>query len=404
MEITNQEKLTQLDRILRSRIFQGSESLKSFLQYITQKTIEEQSSSLKEYVIATEVFGRRDDYDPRTDSVVRVQASRLRAKLQDYYTTEGQRDQVLIELPKGHYIPYFSRLESQPPNPANPVAEIRQSNSETPVLKSATDEAVEAERQAVAPLWGDLLRSPEPCLVVFSNTLFEGSAETGMRLYKPLDAPGSHTGSFASFLAFQEQQSIVEHYTGIGETMGVYFLSDFFARVRHPFRLKRSLLVNWEDLKTENIVVLGSPAENFFLRELPQKQELVFQKVRDEHEHDTFGIVNLSPREGEQQVYLARQEGPSRSQISRDYALISVLQGLGAKKRILILAGITTYATQAAAEYVTLPEYIEDLITHLNIAPPSEPPQLPHSYQILVEVKVNDGVPINVSYVMHHVL
>ena len=70
---------------------------------------------------------------------------------------------------------------------------------------------------------------------------------------------------------------MTELYTGIGEVMGSYFLGDFFARLGHASRVKRSLLLTWEDLKTENIVVLGLPAENFFLRDLPpQKQDFIF--------------------------------------------------------------------------------------------------------------------------------
>jgi len=83
---------------------------------------------------------------------------------------------------------------------------------------------------------------------------------------------------------------------------------------------------------------------------------------------------------------------------------VSLLQGLDPKNRLLILAGITTLATQAAAEYVTRPEYIKDLIDHLNTAPTGRPPQLPPNFQVLVKVKVNGGVPVHVSYLTHHVL
>ena len=68
----------------------------------------EQATYLKEYTIATEVFGRSGDFDARTDSVVRVQAKRLRAKLQEYYETEGKSDKIIIEIPKGHYSVTFS--------------------------------------------------------------------------------------------------------------------------------------------------------------------------------------------------------------------------------------------------------------------------------------------------------
>ena len=69
---------------------------------------------------------------------------------------------------------------------------------------------------------------------------------------------------------------------------------------------------------------------------------------------------------------------------------------------VLILAGITTHGTQAAVEYVTKPDYIRDLVKNLNTAPAGGPPKLPISFQVLVRVKVNGGVPVQVSYVTHH--
>src|SRR4030095_13285735 len=112
MEISRNDKLAQLDRILQSRAFHGSESLRSFLQFVVSKTIDDHEDQLKEYTIATEVFGRAETYNPKIDSVVRVQAGRLRAKLQEYYSTEGKSDTIVIDLPKGHYKPVFLSTEA----------------------------------------------------------------------------------------------------------------------------------------------------------------------------------------------------------------------------------------------------------------------------------------------------
>ena len=84
--------------------------------------------------------------------------------------------------------------------------------------------------------------------------------------------------------------------------------------------------------------------------------------------------------------------------------ILGLLQGVTGKKRLLVLAGISTFGTQAAAEYVTKAEYISDLINHVNVAPFGAPPKLPMNYQVLVRVKVNGGVPAQISYVSHHVL
>src|SRR5262245_53312504 len=107
MEIDKKDRLAQLDRVLQSRALHGSESLRSFLQFVVTKTIDDHEDQLKEYTIATEVFGRAERYNPKIDSVVRVQAGRLRAKLQEYYSNEGKSDTIIIELPKGHYKPVF---------------------------------------------------------------------------------------------------------------------------------------------------------------------------------------------------------------------------------------------------------------------------------------------------------
>lgn len=431
-----EEKLRQLDRLLQSRILQGSESLKAFLKFVVHKSVENQETLLKEYTIATEVFGRSASYDSRNDSVVRVQAGRLRAKLQEYYATEGKHDRVLIELPKGHYSPTFAYIE--PPhehgNGAAKAAEVTSAPGATPraadlrnrylvtgliaacgvlallaisyalgsnrLKPEASKALVMADVQEALPLWSDFMRAPDPVMVAFSNARFEGTAETGMRLMKPMSTPPA-----AQSAANKEAPpAITEHYTGVGEVMGVYAMGDFFHRAGRSMRVKRSLLLTWDDLKANDIVILGSPAENDLLRDLPQQQDFVFRMTKEGKDISGFGVVNTKPAPDEQGVYLAKQEGPSRSQISEDYAVISLLKGLDENRRLLILAGITTFGTQAAAEYVTRPEHIKELIAHLNVAPPGEPPRLPPFFQVLVKVKVNGGVPVRISYVTHHVL
>src|SRR5215471_7072096 len=108
MDVSRDDKLQQLEKILQSNALHGSESLKAFLRYVVENSVDHREVFLKEYTIATEVFGRDRNYDSRNDSVVRVQAGRLRTKLHEYYADEGINDKVVIDLPKGHYMPAFS--------------------------------------------------------------------------------------------------------------------------------------------------------------------------------------------------------------------------------------------------------------------------------------------------------
>jgi TolB-like protein len=103
-----------LARILASHAFRQSERHRVFLRYVVEATLEGRARCLKEVVIGLDVFGRDlDGYDPRRDSIVRVEARRLRKKLQRYYEVEGDRDAVELRLNAGSYVPQFGlRLPS----------------------------------------------------------------------------------------------------------------------------------------------------------------------------------------------------------------------------------------------------------------------------------------------------
>src|SRR5262245_5409818 len=107
-ELSAEQLLNQLELILQSRHFRQARSLEKFLRFVVTRTIAEAESELKEYSIGVEVFQRRKNFDPRTDAVVRVQAAQLRKKLASYYESEGATDEIIIELPKGQYVPVFS--------------------------------------------------------------------------------------------------------------------------------------------------------------------------------------------------------------------------------------------------------------------------------------------------------
>jgi tetratricopeptide (TPR) repeat protein len=100
--------LAQLDRILRHQLFANSPRLSAFLQYAVEAALSGELDRLKEIVIGAEVLGRGEAFDPQTDNVVRVTAIRLRGRLAEYYHHSGQSDPVIIDLPRGRYVPSFS--------------------------------------------------------------------------------------------------------------------------------------------------------------------------------------------------------------------------------------------------------------------------------------------------------
>lgn len=99
--------LQQLERVISSSVFRRAERSTALLRFIVEQTLQGHADRLKEYTLGAEGLGRGDSFDPRADPVVRAEASRLRARLDQYYDTSGRDDPILIALPKGSYVPQF---------------------------------------------------------------------------------------------------------------------------------------------------------------------------------------------------------------------------------------------------------------------------------------------------------
>lgn len=116
------EIIEQRDRILASAPFANSKRMRDFLDYLVRESLGEEPPRLKEFAIGVAVFGRDESFDPRVDSVVRVEAIRLRGKLREYYGDAGRDDRVIITIPKGGYIPHYALVDDgQAANSSHPT-------------------------------------------------------------------------------------------------------------------------------------------------------------------------------------------------------------------------------------------------------------------------------------------
>ncbi|ACO33153.1 MULTISPECIES: hypothetical protein [Acidobacterium] len=106
------EALRALERVLKSRAFASSNRLSQFLRYTVEQTVEGNADVLKEYTIGTHAYGRRSDFDPSQDTIVRTEARRLRKKLKEYYEDEGKLDDVVMFFRSGSYVPIIRWRQS----------------------------------------------------------------------------------------------------------------------------------------------------------------------------------------------------------------------------------------------------------------------------------------------------
>jgi hypothetical protein len=390
----------QVEKLTNSHSLKGSESLCKLLRYLAEHSLDHPGVALKEYQIATEILGRSAAFDPQNDSTVRVQAGRLRMKLADYYAHEGPDDPILVELPKGSYaLSFHARTPSVSttyPVPTPIDAPVRPVDTRTParswaiaVLSILLAAAVltiavmaSRVRQQVSPrepvpaayqiFWNRFVTSPQQPWVVFSNGSFVGRPETGMRYFNP----SSDSRAF-----------ILDHYTGVGEVLAIHQLDQVFARLNRELGVKRGALFSLDDAKNNDLIFVGSPSENLTLLDIPGSREFIFQRLESGARKGDLAIFNVHPQPGEPEIFLA---SPANQPTVEDYAVIALLPGLDPSRSILILAGNSTFGTQAAVEYVCRENSLKELLQRLNVSRPGDL----KSFEALLKVKIAHGVPV----------
>jgi len=362
-----------VERIAVSPHLKASLRLQEFLFYISECAIREVPGEATEQQIGIHVFHRHPGYNSSEDSIVRTHARLLRQKLAAYFANEGSQEEIVVVVPKGHYLPVFtSRSTATSPPPTDGVqVPLAVDDLVEPTIGSATSiryrgwlvvGAVALILTAVAMLawhpWKkarvsqssvDIFWRPffvdDPPFVVYSNALFTGNSITGLR-YAPTGAPQDGSAP----------DSYVDTYTGIGELAAVYDLTKLFDAHQATFTLKRSQLVAWDEAKSRNLIFIGASVENPSLRVLPPTVNFT-QKAGT----GFAGIVNHHPKPGEPAVY-SRPEHP----LTTDYAIIALLPGVQPGKRVLLFSGLTTFGTQAAVEFLCRPDSVAEILKQVT--------------------------------------
>jgi hypothetical protein len=401
------EYLAQVDRLCAGEVLHGSESLCRLLRYLAQKELETPGAHVKEYQIATEVYGRPADFNPQVDSTIRVQAARLRSKLSDYYSTDGLNDPIVVDLPRGSYSLQFRRrahtgvsvaaqslepkvMETPPPRTGRTwlvAASLLSTLTIVSLLAIAFLLRDHAPVQAYSTtdsdptfkpcrvFWSPFLKSATEPLVIYSNGAFVGRPETGMRYFDPTR---------------DSKNQIWDHYTGVGEVLAIHELDQIFGDLHHRLRVKRGSLFSLDDANNNDLIFVGSPSENLKLLELPSTHEFVFQRLSEGPRKGDLAIVNVHPLKGEPTAFVA---SPSGTPLTEDYALVALMPGIDPTRSVMMLAGTTTFGTQAAVEYVCRRDSIQKLLKQLSASTPEDM----KPFEAVVRVKIGLGVPVGME-------
>jgi hypothetical protein len=396
-------------RVVASPDLRTSPKLCRFFLYIVDCYLRNAPEDATEQQIGVHVFHRRPGYNSSDDSIVRSQARLLRLKLAGYFADGGSHEEIVIEIPKGQYLPVFHPASSRPQRPELPVSDDSEpvEKVQPTLYAEATTLSVPERRPRKAVLlwmaivsagvalgvllgftWGralplqrnlsaDLFWKPflkgTPPLVIYSNPLFTGRPYTGMRLVTP-DIQRSLN------------DTVDDTYTGTGEASAIRDLTRVFDAHHADFILKRSRLVTWDEAKSHDLIFIGAASQNSALQELRTNFDFGIDLDND---HQGF-ISNRHPRPGE-----PAQFKPDSA--NDEYAIIAFLPGIDPGTRVAIFTGLTTNGTQAAVEFVCNPTNVQQLAKAIGRQGDAFVP-----FESVLHIRMSGGVPLQADIAAVH--
>jgi hypothetical protein len=401
----------QIDRLLQSKTFQTSEVHRRLLQYLADRTLAGDADRLKEYTVGLEAFGKPPTYDPKHDSIVRLQMGRLRQKLAVYYQSEANGDPVRVTLPKGAFKLVFESSEAPPPIEVEPAGWTRRTVILLTALAvvtawavTATVLVVRASRQSAAvsgnwspeleQLWKPYLDSNRPLLVSLGTPLFVRFPDFGF-FRDPKANEWSDLEKSERFRGVHKALGDKEilpsyNFTGAGEASAAFLIGKLLATRKRDLQLTRSSILSWQQIADQDVVFLGPPKFNLQLQEAAMMQDIVVEPG---------GIRNRKPRAGEPE-FLQDHMSTGKTSEGETHALITRTSGPSGTGEFLMIAGNASADTFAAAEWMTQPRRARELVEHLR-QPNGE---LPRHFQAVIQVAFKQGIPVQSSYVFHRVL
>lgn len=418
----------QLERILQSESFRGSESMRHLLTFLADKFLSGDADQLKEYSIGIDALGKPSSYDPRSDSTVRVQIGRLRHKLAEYYSVEGSADTFLLEIPKGQLRLMCRPMPSVPASETADFSAIKSVSEPTPdwrrrtavlaVVASAAlilatvcgfllwPDARDKVRLGAKPpseadkLWASFLASDRPLKISFESPMF--ISFDSRRLFRDMDVNQWNDALKSPEIAAvgkalktsQIQQRY--HYAPFQEVNSAFLLGKLLSPRKQAY-LVRSSQLSWEQMADTNWVFIGSPP--FFgevLAGIPVERQFVVEGK---------GVRNVHPKAGEPGYFLDIHTQGTYSPLgfSEDgevYAVVTNAPGPAPNSDIRIFESNITTGRLGAVQWFT-DDALAAVITR-KLA--SAAGTLPHYYQVLLRVKYKDSVPVESGYVLHREL
>jgi hypothetical protein len=414
-----------LQRILASPQLKRSARLRDFLRFVGQRSLQEDCSKIHEQEIGARVFGRPKNYDTSVDNIVRVNATELRKRIDSYFESDGAHEPLVLEIPRGSYIPIFRPRLSEPipipetkptlvtPSPQAPVRPVPARPKGVFFLVSGALIASlviacgalwtqnRSLRQALNPwgatpalgaFWSEILSANPETDVVVADTSF-ALLEDITR--KPISLNDYLSRSYRHQLQSEELSADRKADLNLIVSRSFGSVGDFrvaqrvmaLDRTAQKFHLFYAREYTPEQTKSNNVVLIGSRKSNPWVDLFEERMNFIIQY--DPNTSTSF-IKNRAPAPGEQQVYIS----PHAPESSVGYSVVAFLPNEGQTGKALIIEGTGSEATEAAGDFISSENQLSLLQKTLGTK------KLPY-FEVLLETKLVNSTPLDTKIIAY---
>jgi len=411
-----------VQRIILSAGFVRSPRLTALLLYLVERKLRGGLGELTETLVAINVFERPADYNPAEDSIVRTHVRLLRQKLDAYFRGEGAAEDLVLEIPKGGYVPSFiSRRPPPPASRATAAGNRRVILAAVAVLmaaafvgglwagsrwftpRSGTASAAHGSN-LVNMFWKGFLNKDESVVLAYTNSVFLTTENGDLLRFRGgavadrgvlVGKEDSSTTALNPALAQKAGPVYYEDgFTGTGEVLAVHDLTQVFSELGVKVVVKRNRLVSADDLRNHDLVFLGSKV----LEGMRLPHRFSFQWPVEPPYLWRGRIIDNAPAPSQPRSYELERD-PATGVIRADYAVFDVLPGVTPARRTMVIAGLTTSGTQGAAEFATTQAGLGQILRAIGVQHDGTK-AFPPFFECMLRVEAAKGLDVvKVKYV-----
>jgi len=382
-----------VERIAASRHINRSARLRDLLLYVSDRVLEAEAEEIHEHEVGHRVFGRPANYDTATDNIVRVHASLLRKRLEQYFATEGASETLILEIPKGNYAPVFhERVEPTPVIPPGRPSDWRlfALGVIASIFASSTGYLLLTPAARLQPnvrlLWVQVFQPSRPTDIVLDDAavgLYQELSGRPLNLSSYFDRTYLRNLPETAAEAHLDQRTaeaiVLRRQSSFAGANFLWRLFQLAAVGERPPALRFARDYTFRDLKANSAVLLGNSRSNPWVE--PFEDKLGIRWVFDKDAGTYYPVDSWSGN----QTWRPAGTGDIRE----GYCAISLLPNLGLSGNVLIIAGTGGSAINAGADFLSDEPSLQRLRQALA---PRRDGRFPY-FETLIKVKGRSASP-----------